>query len=62
MPTLIVWGESDRLIPVAHGRRYQELIPGAELALIPECGHIALREQPERAARAITEFIARRAR
>jgi pimeloyl-ACP methyl ester carboxylesterase len=61
VPTLIVWGESDRLIPVAHGRRYQELIPGAELALIPECGHVALREQPERAAQVITEFIARRA-
>ena len=59
VPTLILWGESDRLIPLPHGRRYQELIPGAELQVIPECGHIILREQPERGTAAIAEFIAR---
>ncbi len=60
VPTLILWGASDRLIPVEHGRRYQELIPGAELQIIPECGHVILREQPERGAQAIIEFIERR--
>ncbi len=60
VPTLVVWGASDRLIPVEHGRRYQALIPGAELAIIPECGHVALREQPERTAQTIVDFIAQR--
>jgi pimeloyl-ACP methyl ester carboxylesterase len=59
VPTLILWGASDRLIPVEHGRRYQELIPGAELQVIPEAGHAVLREQPERSAQAIADFIAR---
>jgi pimeloyl-ACP methyl ester carboxylesterase len=60
-PTLILWGESDRLIPVAHGHRYQALIPGATLTIIPECGHSVLREQPERGASAIAAFVARHA-
>jgi pimeloyl-ACP methyl ester carboxylesterase len=59
VPTLILWGASDRLIPVEHGRRYQELIPGAELHLIPEAGHVVFREQPERAAQAILDFLGR---
>ena len=59
VPTLILWGASDRLIPVEHGRRYQELIPGAELHVIPEAGHAVLREQPERGAQVITDFVAR---
>ena len=59
VPTLVLWGESDRLIPLEHGRRYQQLIPGAELQVIPECGHSIFREQPERGAQAIADFIAR---
>jgi pimeloyl-ACP methyl ester carboxylesterase len=59
VPTLILWGESDRLIPVEHGRRYQELIPGAEFQTIPECGHTILREQADRGAAAIIAFLAR---
>jgi pimeloyl-ACP methyl ester carboxylesterase len=61
VPTLILWGASDRLIPGEHGQRYQELIPGAELQVIPECGHVVLREQAERSAQAILDFLARRA-
>ncbi|HWP28833.1 MAG TPA: alpha/beta hydrolase [Chloroflexota bacterium] len=60
VPTLILWGESDRLIPLEHGRRYQQLIPGAVLETIPECGHVILREQPERGARLIIDFITSR--
>ncbi len=61
VPTLIVWGANDGVIPLEHGKRYQELIPGSELVVIPECGHIVLREQPEAGAQAIVEFLERRA-
>jgi pimeloyl-ACP methyl ester carboxylesterase len=61
VPTLILWGANDGVIPPEHGRRYQELIPGSELVVIPECGHAVLREQPEPGARAIIEFLERRA-
>jgi pimeloyl-ACP methyl ester carboxylesterase len=40
VPTLIVWGDSDQLIPPAYAKEYGRLIPSAELALIPKCGHL----------------------
>jgi len=49
------------VIPLPHGERYEQLIPGAELQVIPQCGHAVLREQPEHGAAAIVDFIQRRA-
>ena len=40
-PTLIVWGEQDRLIPLAVGQAMHRQIPGSQLAIIPGCGHLA---------------------
>jgi pimeloyl-ACP methyl ester carboxylesterase len=45
--TLIVWGEDDRMIPLAYGERLTELIPGARLETIPECGHAIWLERPQ---------------
>jgi pimeloyl-ACP methyl ester carboxylesterase len=39
VPTLIVWGEEDRIIPVAHAHRTAEAIPGARLEILPGAGH-----------------------
>jgi pimeloyl-ACP methyl ester carboxylesterase len=43
-PTLLVWGEHDRLVPPAYGRAYQRHLPGARLHLIPRCGHLPMFE------------------
>ncbi|HTU89155.1 MAG TPA: alpha/beta hydrolase [Gemmataceae bacterium] len=40
-PTLVIWGDDDRLIPSAHGEFYIRLIPGARLEMIRQCGHMA---------------------
>ncbi len=40
MPTLVVWGAEDRIIPADSGRRIHEAIPGSRLEVIPECGHL----------------------
>jgi pimeloyl-ACP methyl ester carboxylesterase len=40
VPTLIVWGEQDRIFPPAHGPALQALLPGSRLVMIPECGHL----------------------
>ncbi|HEX6527248.1 MAG TPA: alpha/beta fold hydrolase [Streptosporangiaceae bacterium] len=45
-PTLVVAPSDDRLIPIAHARRYAELIPGARLVEIPDCGHAMYFERP----------------
>ena len=56
-PTLVLWGESDRLAPVEYGRAYAELIPGARFELIKEAGALPHVEQTEATARAIEAFL-----
>lgn len=56
--TLLVWGESDRMIPPSYAARWQELVPGAELVTVPRAGHMALAEQPEQVAAAVEKFLA----
>lgn len=57
--TLVVWGEEDALIPVRAGRQAAERIPGAELAVLPECGHLPMEECPEGFLGAVTRFLKR---
>jgi pimeloyl-ACP methyl ester carboxylesterase len=58
MPTLIVWGERDPMIPVAHGIAAHALIPHSRLELFPDAGHYPFDEDPERFARVLHDFIA----
>jgi triacylglycerol lipase len=46
IPTLVVWGEKDELLPLEQGRAIASEIPGARLAIIPNCGHIPSVEKP----------------
>jgi pimeloyl-ACP methyl ester carboxylesterase len=39
-PTLIVWGEEDRIVPLAHGERLAKAIQGARLEVVKACGHV----------------------
>jgi 3-oxoadipate enol-lactonase len=57
-PTLVIHGESDRLVPPANARLIAERIPGAKLVLIPHAGHIFETDQPAAAHHAILEFLA----
>ena len=58
VPTLVVWGESDRLVPMAIGAAYQQKIPGARLALIAKAGHSPHIEQPAAFVQQIFDFAA----
>lgn len=58
LPTLIVWGKQDKLIPLGHGELYARRIPGAKLAVIEACGHLPPVEQPDRFARIVGDFLA----
>lgn len=55
-PTLLVWGDHDRLVPPAHGEAYKSLIPGAQLKLIQDCGHLPMFEKEAEFVEAITNF------
>lgn len=54
-PTLLIWGENDRLVPIAYGEAYRKLLPTAEWHAIPRCGHLPMFE----AERDFVERIAR---
>lgn len=45
VPTMILWGESDKVFPPAYGKAYNDLIPGSELRIIPQCGHLPQQEK-----------------
>jgi len=57
-PTLVIHGESDRLVPPGNGKLIAEKIPGAKLVLIPCASHIFPTDQPEAANKAILDFLA----
>jgi pimeloyl-ACP methyl ester carboxylesterase len=57
-PTLVAWASEDRLIPVAHGHRYADLIPNARFALVGDCGHAMYFERPAEFAHITAEFLA----
>jgi pimeloyl-ACP methyl ester carboxylesterase len=57
MPTLIVWGTDDPIIPVEHGRAAHELIPGSQLVEIEGAGHWPHLDEPDRLVEAIGEFM-----
>lgn len=56
-PTLVVWGEQDRLIPLVHGQAYAAGIPGARLAVVPASGHLPHYEQTDELVRLVVEFL-----
>jgi pimeloyl-ACP methyl ester carboxylesterase len=55
-PTLILWGESDGLLPVAHGDAYHRLIPGSRLHVIQNCGHLPMFECEQEFVEAVAKF------
>jgi len=57
LPTLILWGERDRLIPVRHGREAHERIPGSRLEVFPGAGHFSWRDEPRRFAEVLLDFM-----
>jgi pimeloyl-ACP methyl ester carboxylesterase len=57
VPTLIIWGESDRLVPLAHGKTYQEGIAGSQLITLKNCGHAPPFEKPEETAKLLSAFF-----
>jgi len=60
-PTLVIHGESDRLVPPENGRRIAARIPNAELVMIPRASHIFPTDQQEAAHRAMLDFLAAQA-
>ena len=59
VPTLMLWGASDRVVTPDYGRAYSGLIPGVRFEIIEEAGHHPEIEQPERLAERVAAFLKR---
>jgi pimeloyl-ACP methyl ester carboxylesterase len=60
VPTLLLWGDSDRLVPKEYAAAWQRLIPGSSVTVIPECGHIPQVEQRAAFVAALEGFLDRK--
>jgi pimeloyl-ACP methyl ester carboxylesterase len=59
-PTLIIWGDQDRLIDVSNAYRFQQDIPGSQLLVIPGSGHVPMEERPREVIGAMNQFLEHR--
>lgn len=59
MPTLVLWGAMDWLIPVWHARRATERLARGRRVIIPDCGHLPHVERPDRFSELVLDFLKR---
>lgn len=57
IPTLIVWGDQDGIIPIAHAHSAHEVMPESQLSIVEGAGHFPHVEEPAQFARIVTSFV-----
>jgi pimeloyl-ACP methyl ester carboxylesterase len=57
-PTLLLWGDTDREVPLADGERLQQEMPNSRLLVFRECGHLPHEEYPQEFTKLVSEFCA----
>lgn len=58
VPTLVIWGDDDRIIPPPYADEFRRLIPGAVVEIVERCGHLPHVERPNAFAEIVDRFIA----
>lgn len=59
VPTLVLHGDEDRLIPIENGEVVARRIPGAQFELVTQAGHMMTTDQPEICSRLVMDFLSR---
>jgi pimeloyl-ACP methyl ester carboxylesterase len=57
MPTLLLWGDSDGIVPPAYGNAFQRLLPNSTLKVIDRCGHLPQVERTPEFVTALRNFL-----
>ena len=57
VPTMIIWGDRDKIIPVHQGRATHDAIPGSRLEIFEGAGHFTYCDQPERFCEVVADFM-----
>ncbi|MDH4462992.1 MAG: alpha/beta hydrolase [Acidovorax sp.] len=58
LPTLVIWGSEDRVVPLDIGLQIAQRIPGADLHMLGRCGHVPHLERPRDFIHLLTRFLA----
>jgi pimeloyl-ACP methyl ester carboxylesterase len=58
-PTLIIWGENDKILGIKDAAKFQQLIPHSQIKWIQNCGHVPHLEQPQMTADMILNFLSK---
>lgn len=56
-PTLVMWGEEDKWIPIRHTKNFKKALPNCEVITYPDCGHMPMEEKPELSAKDAAHFL-----
>ena len=59
IPTLLVWGSEDRIVPVGHAKKAHEAMPGSQLEIFEGAGHFPHQTDPARFESLLDDFIAK---
>ena len=57
IPTLIIWGTDDKVIPIEHSELFRESIPNSHVEIIQDAGHAPFTEKPEKVFELIYNFL-----
>ena len=57
VPTLLIWGRHDTIVPLAVGERLHAAIPGSQLVVVDGCGHVPQEETPEKVSPVLRAFL-----
>lgn len=60
VPTLLVWGQEDRITPPDVAQQFRALIPDSTLVFVPECGHVPMLERPDAFNAAVRAWLQER--
>lgn len=58
VPTLVLHGEEDRMVPVPSGEVLRDAIPSARMTVVSDCGHQLFTDQPEKGAAVVLDWLA----
>jgi hypothetical protein len=57
MPTCVIWGDDDSVIPTRHAEVAEVVVPHARVEMVPNSGHFPHRDHPQRFVKIIRDFI-----
>jgi pimeloyl-ACP methyl ester carboxylesterase len=57
IPVLVITGKNDRIVPAEQSIRLAKELPGAQIVVIPQCGHVPQEECPQAVLEAIDKFL-----